>query len=79
MNLLVHEAYFPDGEERMAEITGHSCLSDVVRVAATAQVERLVLVHVNPQLRRDEDLDLQAARTIFKNTQLGTDRMEIEF
>jgi ribonuclease BN (tRNA processing enzyme) len=79
VNLLVHEAYFPDGEDRMAEITGHSCLSDVVRVAASAQVERLVLVHVSPQLRKDTDVDLKSAQQIFKNTQLGTDRMEIEF
>ena len=79
VNVLVHEAYFADDEGEMADITGHSCLSDVAEVAAAAQVGLLVLVHVNPQLGRDAELDLRPAQKVFENTLLGTDRMEIEF
>ena len=77
--MLVHEAYFADDADEMAEVTGHSCLSDVANVAAAAEVGLLVLVHVNPQLERDAELDLRPAQKIFANTLLGTDRMEIEF
>jgi ribonuclease BN (tRNA processing enzyme) len=79
VNLLVHEANFDDDDEEMAEITGHSCLSDVARVAAAAEVGLLVLVHVDPQLERNASFDLRPAKEIFKNTLLGADRMEIEF
>jgi ribonuclease Z len=79
VNVLVHEAYFKDGEDDFAALTGHSCLSNVAKVAAAAEVGLLVLVHVNPQVRDDSELDLQSAQRIFPNTMLGTDRMEIEF
>ena len=59
VSVLVHEAYFDDGADAMAEKTGHSCLSDVARVAAAAEVGLLVLVHVDPRLNQDSKLDLQ--------------------
>jgi ribonuclease BN (tRNA processing enzyme) len=79
VDLLVHEANFADDETQMAELTGHSCLSNVAQVAAAAEVGRLVLVHINPQLKRDDDLDLASVRKTFPNAQLGCDRMELEF
>jgi ribonuclease BN (tRNA processing enzyme) len=65
VKLLVHECYFPDGEEEVARTTGHSCLTPVVKVAIRAHVGTLALVHTNPL---DVDLDLlnwSAARRIF--------------
>ncbi len=79
VNVLVHEAYFADGAGEIAEVTGHSRLSDVARVAAAAEVGLLVLVHIDPAFRDDSQFDLQPAQRIFPNTLLGTDRMEIEF
>lgn len=79
VQLLVHEANFGDGAEEVAQLTGHSCLSDVARVAAAADVGLLVLVHVDPSFEDDSQIDLAAAKRIFPNTLLGTDRMEIEF
>jgi ribonuclease BN (tRNA processing enzyme) len=82
VNVLVHEAYFADEADEageMAEVTGHSCLSHVAKVAAAAEVGLLVLVHVNPQLDPESDPDLRPAQQIFQNTLLGADRMEIEF
>jgi ribonuclease Z len=79
VSVLVHEAYFPDGSQEIAHVTGHSCLSEVAKIAAAADVGCLILVHVDPRLRNDADLDLRPAQKIFKNTLLGTDRMEIEF
>jgi ribonuclease Z len=79
VNVLVHEAYFRDESEEIAKLMGHSCLNTVARVAAAAEVGLLVLVHVDPRLNDDSQLDLRPARQIFKSTLLGTDRMEIEF
>ena len=79
VDLLVHEANFADDAKDMAILTGHSCLSDVAQVAANAQVGRLVLVHLNPQLQRDDELDVAGMRKVFKNTEIGSDRMELEF
>lgn len=88
VNVLVHEAYFADGADgadgadeanEMADVTGHSRLRDVAQVAAAAEVGLLVLVHIDPQLQQDDELDLRPAQQIFQNTLLGTDRMEIEF
>ena len=66
-------------QAELAELTGHSCLSCVAEVAAEAGVGRLVLVHINPLVTDDSRIDLAAARRIFANTEIGVDRMEIEF
>jgi ribonuclease BN (tRNA processing enzyme) len=79
VDVLIHECYFPDGWEDKAELTGHSCLTPVVRLAQSAQVGRLVLVHINPLAEHDDELGLEAAQKIFPRTEIGVDRMEIDF
>jgi ribonuclease Z len=79
VDLLVHEAYFAVEAENLSVLTGHSCLTEVAKVAASADVGRLVLVHVDPQTGDDGGFDLDSARCIFKNMDLGADRAEIEF
>jgi len=79
VDLLVHECYFNDDQSDQAELTGHSCLTKVAEVAAKAQVGRLVLVHINPLVKDDAELELKTARAIFAKTDIGVDRMELEF
>jgi ribonuclease BN (tRNA processing enzyme) len=79
VDLLVHECYFDDDQPERADLTGHSCLSPVVQVAAKAKVGRLVLVHINPQMKNDAELNLDAARKIFPRIEIGIDRMELDF
>lgn len=79
VDLLVHECYFDDNCAEQAELTGHSCLTQVVRVAAKAGVGRLVLVHINPMIQNDDQVDVARAREIFPRTEIGVDRMEIDF
>ena len=79
VDLLVHECYFHDHQTDQAELTGHSCLSDVARLAAAAEVGRLVLIHINPLLASDDEIELATAHKIFPNTVVGVDRMEVEF
>lgn len=79
VDLLLHECYFPDGHEKKAALTGHSCLTPVAQVAAAADVGRVVLVHINPLDESDRPFDLTAARRIFENIELGEDGREIDF
>lgn len=79
VDLLIHECYFADGNEEQAELTGHSCLTPVLQVAAKAQVGRLVLVHINPVLGDDAELGLDAVKSIFPAVEIGVDGMVIEF
>lgn len=79
VDLLIHECYFPDGWEEKAELTGHSCISPVAKVARAAQVGRMVLVHINPIAESDEEIGIETARDIFPRTDIGVDRMDIEF
>jgi len=78
VDLLIHECYFGDGQEEQAVLTGHSCLTPVVEVAKKAGVGRLVLVHINPLYDDDSELDIDAARKIFANTENGTDGMVVD-
>ena len=79
VDLLIHECYFGDDMPKQAKLTGHSCATPVAEVAAAADVGRLVLVHLNPLLGSDDELDLTAARKIFPKIEIGVDRMELEF
>ena len=79
VDLLIHECYFSDGAGELAAMTGHSCLTPVLQVAAEARVGRLVLVHINPIADGQDAVDLAAARRRFPNTEIGTDGTEIVF
>jgi ribonuclease BN (tRNA processing enzyme) len=79
VDLLLHECYFTDEQQAWAETTGHSCATPVVELARAAGVGRLVLVHINPLVSDDGIYQLDRLRAIFPPTQIGTDRMAIEF
>lgn len=78
VDLLIHECYFPDGYEELAERTGHCCTTHAATVAKKANVGMLVLTHINP-LNTDEDpVGLDVAREIFPDTHAGLDHMVID-
>jgi ribonuclease BN (tRNA processing enzyme) len=79
VDLLLHECYFPDGEEQRAELYGHSCTSEVARLAQRAGVGRLVLVHINPLATGDDPIGIDRARRVFPHTELGRDLLELDF
>lgn len=79
VDLLVHECYFPDGREEFAVHTGHSCATPVGQVAAAAEVGRLVLVHVDPQVEGPDPIGLAAVRKVFPRAEIGVDGDEVEF
>jgi ribonuclease BN (tRNA processing enzyme) len=75
---LIHECYFPDGNEEQARLTGHSCLTPVARVARAAGAKKLYLVHINPLAEEDPPLDLETVRPIFPNTFIANDQLVID-
>jgi ribonuclease BN (tRNA processing enzyme) len=79
VDLLVHECYFDDDDPERADLTGHSCLTPVLQVAAKADVGRLVLVHINPMMKDDREMDVGRVRSIYPNVEMGVDFMEIDF
>jgi ribonuclease Z len=79
VDVLIHECYFPDELADWARKTGHSSSSNVAELAKAADVQRLYLVHVDPQRPDDDPVELDAIRAVFPNTELAEDLMEIEF
>ncbi len=79
VDLLVHEAYFAQDEDNVAANTGHSSLLSVAELAAAADVGRLVVAHIDPQIESNDEFDMVTARQIFANLQIGADGMELEF
>jgi ribonuclease Z len=79
VDLLVHECNFRDGQEAWAAKTGHSSTTPVARLAAAAQVKRLVLMHFNPLETGDDPVGLATARAIFPATEIARDGMTVEF
>ena len=75
---LLHECYFPDGWEDRAELTGHSCLTPVAKVAAAAKAERLFLVHINPLNESSQPLDLDSVKSIFSKIEVASDQLVID-
>lgn len=79
VDLLVHECYFPDGEEEQARLTGHSCLTPVVEVARRAEVGQLALIHTNPLDAELRMLDLTKALRAFPRISVPSDGDVVEF
>ncbi len=79
VDLLVHECNFADERAEFAIQTGHSFTSAVAQLARQAQVKRLLLVHLDPTADDDDPVGLTAARRVFPETQIGRDRMIVEF
>ena len=70
---LLHEAFLPGDT---TDDRTHSTAGEAARIAAAADVGRLVLVHVNPR-DADEPALLSAARARFPSTEVGRDGMSV--
>lgn len=79
VDVLIHECNFSDAEAAWAPITGHSNTSAVARVAKAAGVARMYLVHLAPHSNECDPIGLATAQAIFPATELGEDRLEIDF
>lgn len=76
-DLLIHEATYPAGEEKLAKSRGHSSAGDAARCALEGGALRLALTHIS-QKHRYLDMYQQGAEEIFPNTVVAYDLMEID-
>lgn len=77
-DLLIHEATFGDEEAARAVETGHSTAREAAGVAHAAGARRLLLTHFSARYSRDaSDLEREA-RSVFSETLIGKDGMEVE-
>jgi ribonuclease Z len=78
VDLLIHECNFPDDLAEWAVKTGHSNTTPVATLAREANVKRLYLTHIDPQMSSDDPIGLETARAIFPETYLAEDLLEID-
>lgn len=79
VDLLVHECNFADERAELCAATGHSHTSQVTGLAGEADVGRLILVHIDPQMPGDDPLNLEEARRVFPATELAEDLQVVNF
>jgi ribonuclease Z len=77
-DLLVHEATFGDEEAERAVETGHSTAREAAQVARDSGVRRLLLTHFSARYSRDAADLYREACTVFSETLIGKDGLEIE-
>ena len=77
-DLLVHEATFGDEEAERAVETGHSTAREAAQVARDAGVRRLLLTHFSARYSRDASELGQEAKSVFAETLIGKDGLELE-
>lgn len=77
-DVLLHEATFGDEEAARAVETGHSTAREAAQVAREAGVHRLVLTHFSARYSRDSSELDREAKSVFPETVIGKDGMEIE-
>lgn len=77
-DLLIHEATFAHDEADRARKTGHSTARDAARVAADAQVLRLLLTHFSPRYADDPRTLEREAQTVFAETAAAYDGFVVE-
>jgi ribonuclease BN (tRNA processing enzyme) len=75
---LVHECYFPDGEEEKGELTGHSCQTPVAQVAKKSGAKNVYLVHINPVDEAGDQIDLCKTKHICPQMQIASDYQVID-
>ena len=76
-DLLVHEATYPAGEEKLAHRRGHSTAADAAKCAKEADAQRLVLTHISQRFTHLERIRDGAAE-IFPATEVARDLDEFE-
>jgi len=72
-SILLHESFWPGDT---TDDPGHTAAGEAARLAAEAGVERLVLVHINPEGCDDDEL-AASARAHFAASEVGRDGLVV--
>jgi ribonuclease Z len=76
-DLLIHEATLSNDLNKYADLVGHSTAADAAQIADRASVRKLVLTHTSSRYTNVTAL-LEEARSIFPNTLVAEDLLELE-
>ncbi|UZE92114.1 MAG: ribonuclease Z [Methanosarcinales archaeon] len=76
-NLLIHDGTLSDDLQDWAIESGHSTAKEAATVASKAGVKELVLVHISSRYSEDATPLLKEAKTVFKNTSIAKEFIEI--
>lgn len=77
-DLLIHDSTLGEELKDWALETKHSTSSEAARIAKNAGVKKLILTHISSRYCEKQEVLLQEAKKIFKNTILAGELMEIE-
>ncbi|MBM7311805.1 MULTISPECIES: ribonuclease Z [Streptococcus] len=78
-DVLVHEATYGKGDEKIARKHGHSTNMEAAQVAKDAGAKQLLLNHISPRfLAKDVSQLRKDASTVFENVRIVKDLEEIE-
>ena len=76
-DVLVHEATFLEKMKARAKETKHSTAQQAARIAEKAKCKKLVLTHISPRHKSNEDVENEA-RQEFGNVVVATDLLELD-
>jgi len=76
-DMLYHESTFLEDKKELASTTKHSTARQAAEIAQKANVKKLLLGHYSSRYK-DENLFLEEATPLFKNTELSFEGKEIE-
>ncbi|MGC8586465.1 MAG: ribonuclease Z [Candidatus Micrarchaeia archaeon] len=76
-NLLIHEATFSSKDIALAKERKHSTSGEAAQIAARANVERLILMHISSRYRSTAKI-LNESRLIFRNSEIAKDGMVVD-
>lgn len=79
VDVLLHDCCVSDDDPEFARQLGHSHITPVAQMAAEAQVGRLVLIHLSSFRPESGEPEIDRIQSIFPQTEVAFDRMEIEF
>jgi ribonuclease BN (tRNA processing enzyme) len=79
VDVLLHDCSCRDYDTEFARQVGHSHITPVSQLAAEAQVDRLVLIHLSSFRPETDEPEIERVHSIFPRTEVAFDRMEIEF
>ena len=76
-DLLIHDGMFSEELAEEANLRGHSTVTQASKIGKDAEVSKLALTHISPRYADPRPL-IDEARTIFQNSYIAYDLMEIE-
>ena len=77
-DLLISEATYTKTENNLAKEYKHLTATQAAEIAKKAKVKKLILTHLSQRYENKENLVLQEAKKIFKNTTIVNDLDKIE-